>query len=112
MVKTIYVYLVLFATLMMTIGGSVAAFSALSDYVYPTPYIQTYESYKEMQMQYECTDKSVTCALEDDLMKKQYTEMIDSEKKNMKERALSNFIKSLGWIVIPFPVFLYIMRKK
>ena len=38
-IKNVYIYLVLFATLMMTIGGSVAAFMAVADIVYPTPTI-------------------------------------------------------------------------
>jgi len=33
MIKTVYVYLILFATLMMTIGGTVAAFMAAADIV-------------------------------------------------------------------------------
>src|SRR5699024_572314 len=35
--KQIYVYFVLFATLMMTIGGSVSVFMALADIVSPAP---------------------------------------------------------------------------
>lgn len=45
-IKNIYVYLVLFATLMMTIGGTVSAFMAVADMVAPTPYYQTFEEFK------------------------------------------------------------------
>ena len=45
-IKSVYVYLVLFATLMMTIGGTVASFMAIADMVAPTPYYQTFEEFK------------------------------------------------------------------
>ena len=44
-IKSVYIYLVLFATLMMTIGGSIGAFMALADFIAPTPYYQTFEEY-------------------------------------------------------------------
>ncbi|MDI6879339.1 MAG: hypothetical protein QMD16_08205, partial [Desulfitobacteriaceae bacterium] len=45
MLKTAYIYIVLLATLMMTIGGSVAAFMAVADIVAPPAYHQTFEDY-------------------------------------------------------------------
>ncbi|NMA02643.1 MAG: hypothetical protein GX923_08825, partial [Clostridia bacterium] len=45
-IKNVYVYLVLFATLMMIIGGSVSAFMSAADIVAPAPYHQTFEDYK------------------------------------------------------------------
>ncbi|NTW05512.1 MAG: hypothetical protein HGA27_05290, partial [Peptococcaceae bacterium] len=47
-VKSIYLYLVLFATLMMIIGGSVSAFMAIADIVYPAPYYQSYQEFISM----------------------------------------------------------------
>src|SRR5665648_210777 len=52
MIKTVYVYLILFATLMMTIGGTVAAFMAVADIVAPTANYQTFDQYK-LQPQYK-----------------------------------------------------------
>lgn len=37
--------------------------------------------------------------------------MILSEKERAKERAKNNLIKSVGWIVIPLPVFIYFQRR-
>jgi hypothetical protein len=45
-IKNAYVYLVLFATLMMIIGGSVSAFMAIADIVAPAPYYQSFEDFK------------------------------------------------------------------
>ena len=49
MMKTFYVYLVCFATLMMSIGGGVAAFMAVSDIIVPDAYYMNYEDYKNNQ---------------------------------------------------------------
>ena len=45
MLKNIYTYLVLFATLMMSIGGSVGVFMGVSDFLIPQPYYESYDSY-------------------------------------------------------------------
>lgn len=104
MIKTVYVYLVLFATLMMTIGGTVAAFMSIADLISPTGYYQSFEDYKLMQLKQEQT-------LSDAELKSQYDQMVANEKKRIKERAINSLIKSFGWIVIPFPVFLYFQRR-
>ena len=44
--KNVYVYLVLFATLMMVIGGSVAAFMAAADIITQHPTIN-FDDYRE-----------------------------------------------------------------
>ncbi|GAA3325882.1 hypothetical protein GCM10020331_059550 [Ectobacillus funiculus] len=49
MVKHLYYYLVLFATLMMSIGGSVGIFfMSVADYVSPNSYYQSFTDYKTM----------------------------------------------------------------
>jgi Ca2+/Na+ antiporter len=45
-IRNVYIYLVLFATLMMTIGGSVGAFMAIADIIAPAPYYQTFEEFQ------------------------------------------------------------------
>ena len=45
-IKNVYIYRVLFATLMMTIGGSVGVFMAAADIVAPAYYYQSFEDYK------------------------------------------------------------------
>ena len=69
MLKNIYVYLVLFATLMMSIGGAVGVFTGVADYLVPSAYMEPADS-------------------------------------------LRLIIKSFGWIIIPFPVFLYYNKQR
>ena len=114
MIKTVYVYLILFATLMMTIGGTVASFMAVADIVAPPAYYQSFEQYK-MQPHYkeEYTTPPVNQAqtLSDTELKVQYDRIVADERSSTRQRAINSLIKSFGWIVIPFPVFLYFQRK-
>ncbi len=113
MIKTIYVYLILFATLMMTIGGSVAAFMAVADIVSPPAYGQTFEQYKLMP-QYKGdvpTPVKQEQTLSDAELKSRYDQMINDEKAMAKERAVNSLIKSFGWIVVPFPIFIFFQSK-
>ena len=113
MIKTIYIYLILFATLMMTIGGTVAAFMAVADIVSPPAYGQTFEQYKTMP-QYKGdvpTPIKQEQILSDAELKNRYDQMIYEEKSRAKERAVNSLIKSFGWIIVPLPVFLYFQNK-
>lgn len=112
--KKVYVYLVLFATLMMTIGGGVAAFMAVADMVAPTGYYQTFEEYKQYgaeKMAKEGAEGTEVSKLTEEQLKANYEAMVVAEKQRQIDRATNNLIKSLGWIIIPFPVFIYFQRK-
>lgn len=106
--KQIYVYFVLFATLMMTIGGSVSVFMALADIVSPAPYHQSFEDYRQWSADYDASKEEKKS--EEDL-RKSYEEMVKSDAEQAKARAINTLIKSFGWIVIPFPIFLYFQRR-
>lgn len=113
MIKTVYVYLTLFATLMMTIGGTVAAFMAVADIVAPPGYYQSFEQYK-MQPQYKGeipTPANPTQTLSDAELKEQYDRIVNDERSLTKKRAQNSLIKSFGWIIVPLPIFLYFQRK-
>ncbi|OIJ11624.1 hypothetical protein BKP35_11845 [Anaerobacillus arseniciselenatis] len=110
MIKNVYVYLVLFATLMMTIGGSVAAFMAAADIVAPTPYYQSFEEYKRWSGGPEKPGEESQQLSEEEL-RRNYDSMVASHKENAVERAKNNLIKSFGWIVIPLPIFIYFQRQ-
>jgi hypothetical protein len=113
MVKSLFHYLVLFATLMMTIGGSVSVFMALADIVTPTPYYQSFESYKEMMRSPKAADSGSadTETLSDEQLRQRYDAIVEEEREKERSRAINRLIKSLGWIVIPLPVFLYYQRR-
>jgi hypothetical protein len=112
MIKKVYVYLVLFATLMMTIGGSVAAFMAIADMVAPAPYYQTYEEFKQGSGKYELNKENINPQqLSEDELLARYQTMVTAEKERQTNRAKNSLIKSLGWIVIPMPVFFFFQRR-
>ena len=114
MIKTIYVYLILFATLMMTIGGTVAAFMAVADIVSPPSYYQSFEQYK-LAPQYKgevpTTPVNPTPTLSEAELKTRYDQMVADEKLISQGRAVNSLIKSFGWIIIPLPIFLYFQRR-
>jgi hypothetical protein len=109
--KKAYVYLVLFATLMMTIGGGVAAFMAIADMVAPTGYYQTFEEYRQYGMEKTENGAVEVSKLTEAEIKARYDAMVAAEKQRQIDRATNSLIKSLGWIIIPFPVFIFFQRK-
>lgn len=110
LIKNVYIYLVLFATLMMVIGGSVAAFMATADLIAPAPYHQTYEDFKRWGVDKEETEETEEVVSENEL-RERYEAMVTSEKERQMVRAKNSLIKSFGWIVIPLPVFLFFQRR-
>lgn len=113
MIKKVYLYLVVFTTLMMTIGGGVAAFMAIADMVAPTGYYQSFEEYKRNDGQKLEGVQSATefKKLTEDQIKERYDTLVAAEKERQIDRARNSLIKSLGWIIIPFPIFIYFQRR-
>lgn len=114
MIKNVYIYLVLFATLMMTIGGSVGAFMAVADIVAPIPYHQSFEEFKQYGLDKPEFDKKETiekAKLSDTELRAKYDAIVAAEKNRQIDRAKNSLIKSLGWIVIPLPVFVFFQRR-
>src|SRR5665647_430457 len=113
MIKTVYVYLILFATLMMAIGGTVAAFMAAADIVSPPANYQTFEQYSsQINGQYPgAVVKPESVNLPQNLssaeLKTRYDQMVVEEKSLAKQRAINSLIKSFGWIIVPLPIFLF-----
>lgn len=104
-VRHLYTYLVLFATLMMVIGGGVSIFMATADLVSPSGYYQSFSEYKQMYSN-EKTEDNKTEISEKEL-RSNYDQYLEDEKQRQKDGAINQIIKSLGFIVIPLPVFLY-----
>ncbi|NEU30625.1 hypothetical protein GN156_07505 [bacterium LRH843] len=110
MLKNAYVYLVLFATLMMSIGGSIGVFMALADVVSPAPYHQSFEEYKQWGAP-EVGGKNGTEVKTEEELRASYDAMIARELEQTKQRSMNALIKSFGWIIIPLPVFIYFQRR-
>lgn len=116
MIKHIYTYLVLFVTLMMTIGGSVAVFKAVADIVSPTPHYQSFDDYKNiMENKYDKPtaegEVQENAKYSEEELQARYNNVVAEEKVREVNRAKNSLIKSLGWIIIPFPIFLYCQRR-
>lgn len=112
-IRHLYTYLVLFATLMMVIGGGISIFMATADLVSPPGYYQNYEDFKQVYHDGKVpTEESQK--LSDDEIRERYDQMVKDEKNRARENAKNQIIKSLGFIVIPLPIFLYFnnMRKR
>jgi len=113
LIKNVYVYLVLFATLMMTIGGSVGIFMAAADIVAPTPYYQSFEEYRNgsYQKDYAPDETIQKSDLSEPELRERYDAMVLAEKEMQIDRAKNTLIKSCGWIIVPLPVFIYFQRR-
>ncbi|MDF1510412.1 hypothetical protein PZE06_19960 [Robertmurraya sp. DFI.2.37] len=106
MVRHLYVYLVLFATLMMVIGGGISIFMATADLFSPPSYYQTYSDFKIMR-QSEKIEGQQTVTLTEEQLRAEYEQLMEDERERQKENAKNQMIKSLGFIIIPLPIFLY-----
>ncbi|NLK00740.1 MAG: hypothetical protein GX318_05840 [Clostridia bacterium] len=110
-IKNVYVYLVLFATLMMVIGGSVAAFMAFTDILAPTPYHQSFEDFKRWAVEDKSPDgEIVEPKPTDEELQDRYDAMVKTDENRQIARAKNTLIKSFSWILIPLPVFIYFQR--
>jgi len=111
-IRQVYHYAVAFITLVMVIGGGVFAFMAVADYVSPGTYTETYEEFKNMREynpKYENNEEKEEISEEE--LKRQYDVMVEQRIENEKQRALNSFVKSLGWIIIPLPIFIFFQRR-
>lgn len=113
MIKHVYIYLVLFATLMMTIGGSVGMFMAIADIVAPQPHFQSFEDFKRWGHETPRVPGEVPqeADLSEEELKERYNAMVATEKERQSARAKNALVKSFGWIAIPLPIFIYFQRR-
>ena len=111
MIKKVYLYLVLFTTLMMVIGGSVAAFMALADIVAPTPHYQSLEEFKRYNAKAMPEGEVEEVVLSEEELQIRYDEMITADSLRQTARAKNSLIKSLGWVIIPLPIFIFAQRR-
>lgn len=126
MLKNIYLYLVLFITLMMSIGGAIGVFVSAANYIAPDYYVEPYDQYKQSHcdqnriMSYghtpgNDTDAQIQPYPKDGCDNAELQERYDAMKKELeaeaKTSALKTLIQSFGWILIPLPIFLYFQRQ-
>lgn len=102
-------YSILFITIIMMIGGGIDVFMSVTDYVAPNTYSQSYDDYKLYQVKEITQGENEVSEKE---IKRMYQGYIEHEKQQMKESAMQGIIKSIGFIVIPFPFFYFFAKKK
>ncbi len=88
---------------------------AIADIVYPAPYYQSFDEYKNMIETKDFKDPNNTgdtgdTKLSEEELQEKYNAMVASEKERQINRAKNTLIKSFGWIIIPLPVFLYFRK--
>ncbi|WP_236035118.1 hypothetical protein [Alkalihalobacterium elongatum] len=112
-IRQVYHYAVAFITLIMVIGGGVFAFMAVADYVSPNTYVESFEDYKNMRDYHPKYENSEVKReeLSEEELRRQYDLMVEQQIENNKQRALNSFVKSLGWIIIPLPIFVFFQRR-
>jgi glucan phosphoethanolaminetransferase (alkaline phosphatase superfamily) len=108
-IRHLYTYLVLFATLMMVIGGGISIFMATADIVSPPSYYQSYEDYKQIREEGKIQSEK---NLSEADIRANFEQAIKDEKSRNVENAKNQLIKSLGFIVIPLPIFLFFNGKR
>ena len=121
MLKNIYTYFVLFATLMMSIGGSVGVFMGVSDFLIPQPYYESYDSYRSTYESLNRPDNYNPYAenkneyqeyrVDENVVREQYEIMKEDEEAKERRSAIKLVIQSVGWIAIPLPIFLYYQKQ-
>ncbi|MFC0558342.1 hypothetical protein [Halalkalibacter alkalisediminis] len=110
MIKQVYQYAVAFITLIMVIGGGVFAFMSIADYISPNTYMESFEDYKSMR-EYKSENDNATKVYSEEELLAQYESMAQQQIDNQRQSALNSFIKSLGWIIIPLPIFIFFQRR-
>ncbi|WML50511.1 hypothetical protein RCG23_03760 [Neobacillus sp. PS3-34] len=110
-IRHVYTYLVLFATLMMVIGGGISIFMAAADLISPPAYFQNYDDFRQTRLTENPNTKS---QMKEEKIRADYNQTVKDEKARNQADAKNQIIKSLGFIVIPLPIFLYFnrLRKK
>jgi glucan phosphoethanolaminetransferase (alkaline phosphatase superfamily) len=106
-IRHLYTYLVLFATLMMVIGGGISIFMATADLVAPAGYYQSFTDYKQMRTPEKFEGQK---EISEDKLRADFEQVKKDDKNRIQESAKNQIIKSLGFVVIPLPVFLYFNR--
>lgn len=114
MFKQLYVYLVMFTMLILSVGGGISVFKGVADLINPTSITQSYTDYKNSQVNYDENGKEIKSKITEEQMHKDYQEQVNFEKDQAKSEAKNTIIESIGFIVIPLPIFLVFnrMRKK
>jgi hypothetical protein len=96
MIRVVYFYAIAFITLMMLIGGSISFFVNTANYVKPAPYYLPQSDYKMSEI---------------GAKEKTYAAYKQKQIDTAKQDGLRGMVSSMGWILIPGVVYLFVNRR-
>ena len=96
--RSIYLYLVSFVTLMMILGGLIFTVQNVMDVIFPTNYY--YETYP--------IEKEGNLSVEE---KEKYEANREREEENRRTESKKNVAKSIAVVAVALPTFLYHWKK-
>lgn len=113
MIKNVYIHLVLFITLMMTIGGSLGVFASIADIVAPAPFHLTVGDFIDESLNPSMYDLSgiQRWAFSGTTPQERHQAAAEAYKARQIAWAKNQLIYSLGWIAVSLPVFIYFLRQ-
>lgn len=103
-VRSLYLYLVCFATLMMIVTGLVRLAVGLADWIYPEPL--DYPGAVEMRLRYEAARPQEPPPTPEELERLKAEERRWAEE-SARRRRVRNLVSSLALVLVPLPVYLY-----
>ncbi|MDY0324354.1 MAG: hypothetical protein RBR24_10145 [Candidatus Carbobacillus sp.] len=111
--RSVFIYVMMIITLVMMIGGGVAVTFALVDLIAPEPYYMSYQDFKERYYVIKADgQKENTLTKDENEIRAEY----EQEKADyLRKRSLDaqrSALRNLSWIIIPLPVFLWMLRMR
>jgi len=113
LMRSVFIYVMMIITLVMMIGGGVAVTFALVDLIAPEPYYMSYQDFKERYYVIKADgQKENTLTKDENEIRAEY----EQEKADyLRKRSLDaqrSALRNLSWIIIPLPVFLWMLRMR
>ena len=106
--KSIYLYLVCFVTLMMIVFGFISFLSNVGRVIFPDQYSYYYQTLMEMEREYVNNKQEVPPVTE---MERIRDERLTSERARARAFLLRDLISSLAVWLIPIPFYIYHWRR-
>lgn len=110
LVRHVYYYAVMLITLVMMIGGMIAAAVNVVSLVNPTPYYMSFEDYKQNQ-HYEDEGEKEREHLSEEQLLANYERYQTEEVERDRVHTVNQLLYSGFWVFIPLPFFVLARRQ-
>ena len=74
-------------------------------------YYQSFEEYKMYGHKAPVAEGQGDTELSEEELLERYNAMVATEQARQVNRAVNSLIKSLGWIIVPLPIFIYYQKR-